>query len=255
MEKCPSCGQLGIPAEGDTRRICVYCHQSLGSCYGRLYKPGDPKCDGGIDPMSWEQKPGALNVRGPCKFAATCKMLPPLVNPPSTPRPAPAARPPEQPPSFPKPPWERGPQVAQEVMATPPATYQTVPLQAALRQAAAAPPPQVVLHQQWEHHRQAQAAQQQQQSQQQQQYYQQPHPSQAVPVLPAGYVAAGACGAPTSVPQNYVAPGVQVPAYLVAPESTEHGYMKMFGASIARAGLKAAFLQAANMFDHYPWLT
>ena len=58
---------------------------------------------------------------------------------------------------------------------------------------------------------------------------------------------------PMLVPQNYVQPGTQVPAYLTVPEPYSQNVFSMMFSSILRAGLKGMFVTAANMMDHIPW--
>lgn len=216
---------------------CSSCGWTGPKCFAQKWDPNSPECVGGADPTHWE---GETHVRSRCSFERSCRLTQEqakkeaLIAPMNmltqprqqveiTPGPGQMRLPPQTPPQQPlmqqpliQQPYRPAPQQAQP--------YNNINLR--VQQAPVATRPVA-------------------------QYPVQP-PIMAVPMA---YVPPLQAHYPMFVPQNYAAPGMQMPAYLTVPEPVEQGIVPMFVNSALRAGGKAVCHTFANLFDHFTWGT
>ena len=273
--ECPRCKRTTVDILAAMAK-CNTCGWEGPRCFGEMWDKTDPKCCGGADPTNWK---GGTHVRPKCSYDAACceaqekcrkeQVIQPqaLANKPwqnvevRTPTmptmqmPQPTVLRPPQPMmnAAPKPFMNQAPGVGLQVRQQQIQVNQ-VPTQPRVAQQPAQQPTQVVTQYRQVQHI-GQVPQPMQQLPQQIQQMQQPQVPVHMPVAgaPMAWVPPQNAAIPMYVPQNYPAPGVQVPAYLTAPEPMNNGIAPMFFNSCMRAALKGAFHTAANIMDHVPW--
>lgn len=262
--ECPRCKRKTVHTveRGGTveKTRCSSCGWTGPKCFGQRWDPNSPKCQGGADPTNWE---GSTHVRPKCSFESRCSAAMDKNNKEQLIQPMNMLTKPKQQVEI----NTGGMQLPQQTSIQPPA--QTV------AQARAVPPRQTIVQPEparnvsvsvtQGHRPQYQQPQPQYRQAQYQQQYQQPRQQmlqpqqQQMPVqapsmgTPMAWVPPQQAQQPMYVPQNYPQPGMQVPAYLTAPEPVEQGIVPMFFNSMARAAFKGAFHTAANLMDHVPW--
>lgn len=252
MKQCPDCGQIAVqllsPPGVQERSQCSICGWEGPRCFGMKWDAQSPKCQGGADPTHWDE---STHVRPKCSFEPSCGAANPQ-----------KAKEQLQPMTLLMKPKQKV-EVARPMQMPGPATGLQQPRAPALvrqhQQAPTAHRPMLRPHSQVSmqhpvtHHPQQQVAPPRApvaaaQHQPQAGAHQPPSPGTAMAWVPPDQAQV-----PAYVPQNYQQPGMQVPAYLTAPEPQSQGVMSMIMNSCARAALKGAFHTAANLVDHVPW--
>lgn len=240
--ECPRCkrksvGVVTSAAGTPEKSRCGSCGWEGPKCFAQKWDPTSPKCKGGADPTNWAN---GTHVRPKCSFEAHCGSAQDKMNKEQL---IPAMN------------MLTRPKQQVEVTGGMAIPQQTTAVQP--RQVVPQPPRQTVVQ------RPTAAVQRTNgvslSVQQAPAQARTPTPQHPVNIQapgmgsPMAWVQPQQAATPALVPQNYPQPGMQVPAYLTAPEPMEQGIVPMFFNSMARAAFKGAFHTAANLMDHVPW--
>ena len=233
--ECPQCRSksLVLSQQGDFTQ-CMTCGWRGPKCFASLWDPNNVKCTGGADPTFWNN---GTHVRPRCNVEHKCRVEQDRCNKEQL----------IQPMNNLTRPWQSVEVAGQQPTQIPINQAANPYYQPQMRPAVPSPVNQNYPTTAW------------QPRPMQPQPTPQVQPSQ-VPIMhaptmgaPMAWVPPGQAASPVYVPQNYPAPGMQIPAYLTNPEPPDQGIVSMMVNSCIRAALKGAFHTAANLMDHIPW--